>query len=481
MGDPCPCAPGALCQCGPRPPAEKRQRLDAPPAAPPAPPAAGPSAATAAPATPQQQEQHQQQHEGEGHEAFARALVEASEGRVAAACALLRRATGPAMAAASDTPQQQQQQQQQQQHEGEEEEREGWEGPALLATISMRLAHSALFADSDVPLERMRARMEALGPRSLARANAYARASLLPSPAWYARTLGAQWLLCGPAPSPAEAAAAFAADTADAAGPAASGPPEARGHALYGLALCCLMGRGAQRDAPRAVGLLREAAALGHSNARVSLASRLQAGDGAPRDDAAALALLRLAAAQGSGVAQFFLARALLQGRGTPGGAPDVAGALAVLRASAARGELEPMFFLGATLRAADRGYAPALHYLGALHAAPGGQQAAALVPRDPALAALLYERAAAQGHGAACHSLAVMLLEGAALPRDDQRALALLARAAAAGFAPALARLGRLALRGAHGAQQDARAAAEMLAKAGKSGERDLGKLRAV
>ncbi|MCU9849868.1 caspase family protein [Defluviimonas sp. WL0024] len=159
----------------------------------------------------------------------------------------------------------------------------------------------------------------------------------------------------------------------------------------------------ASGDMERAAQLYRSAAAQGDLRAMVSLAQLMESGTAMPADPAGALALYEKAAEAGSTDAMINLAVSLFQGAGLP---KDEARAITLLK------------------RAASEGSPKARYNLGVL-----AQDGVVDSPQD---ALAYFESAARDGEYDGYRAAAVLLDEGRGVPRDPAKAANMLLRGAA-------------------------------------------------
>jgi TPR repeat protein len=156
-------------------------------------------------------------------------------------------------------------------------------------------------------------------------------------------------------------------------------------------------------DMGRAVQLYQQAAERGDLRAMVSLAQLRETGTGLPQDPAAAVALYQRAADAGSPDAMINLAVMLFEGKSLP---QDKAKAVALLQQASTQGSAKATFNLGVLMQEGDLG--------------------------DPGEALAYFRRAAQEGETAAYRAAAVLLDEGRGVPADPAAAADLLLRGAA-------------------------------------------------
>ncbi|QDV09347.1 Putative beta-lactamase HcpC precursor [Planctomycetes bacterium Poly30] len=206
--------------------------------------------------------------------------------------------------------------------------------------------------------------------------------------------------------------------------------------AIANLAICYQNGEGVKVDSERAYALREEAAEMGHAGSRVWLAFALVDGTGCEPDPVRARGLLEELAEDDPEVAHD-LADRLIDG---PGLDQDVEAGLTWMQS------------------AADRGYAPALTYLGVL--AWYGK----FVELDRAHALSLYQRAMELGDPYAVANVGFATLGGDEVPRDAQRGVELLVAAAEKGNAHAALWLAERWLEGAQDIPRDPARAVQIL-----------------
>lgn len=188
--------------------------------------------------------------------------------------------------------------------------------------------------------------------------------------------------------------------------------------------------------------------AKGFGEAAFNLGNLYEDGLGVSRDLARAVAYYQRGADQGSDKAAFRLG--FLYWFGAPGLPPDRAKARPHLVRLAASGDQDAQRYLREeNIKASDDERSPsAIATL--IQSAQAGDiraqtklawnyEAGRGVPRDLALAAEWFQRAAAGGDGEAMYALSVMHATGAGRPRDAMQADHWLKRSAAAGYQPAV------------------------------------------
>ena len=206
--------------------------------------------------------------------------------------------------------------------------------------------------------------------------------------------------------------------------------------AIANLAICYQNGEGVRQDEARAHGLREQAAGLGHPGSEIWLAFALVDGTGCEPDPEAGRGLLEGLAAENSEVAHD-LADRLLDG---PGLQQDVEAGLMWMR------------------RAAERGHASAITYLGVLH------WYGKFVEQDREQALEYYRKAMEFGDPYAVANVGFATLEGEGVERDVQRGLVLLRSAAERGNAHAALWLCDRFLEGAPDLEQDEAEAVRVL-----------------
>lgn len=217
---------------------------------------------------------------------------------------------------------------------------------------------------------------------------------------------------------------------------------------MYGLALCYRLGRGVERDLPRADALMAQALDLGDTDAQVDAGVTAAAAD----QPAQAMNWYARAAQQGNSDGMWRLARLYQNGSVEPA---DAVKALALLRRSAGNDNVIGMYYLAVALRdgsgtapdqpgarawfakAAERGDADARFALAEMLAKGAGGA------RDVNGAIQMYRAGAAQEHGDSMYALAVRYDDGEGVHQDHAQASVWLDKGVALGDARAMVVLG--------------------------------------
>lgn len=203
-------------------------------------------------------------------------------------------------------------------------------------------------------------------------------------------------------------------------------------------------GKGAAKDASKAMEWFRKSAEQRDAIAQLNLAWMYRHGIGVTKDASKAVEWFRKAAEQRNAIAQFQLGLLYSEGEGVP---RDATEATAWYR------------------KAADQDYAEAQFHLGRMYTRGQG------LPKDEAKAAEWYRKAAEQGHINALFHLGLSYHGGLGLPKDLAKAAEAYRKAAEQGDSKAQTLLGYLYDRG-EGLPKDVAKAVEWYKKAADKGE---------
>ena len=264
------------------------------------------------------------------------------------------------------------------------------------------------------------------------------------------------------------------------------------GHAeaSYSLGKVYANGRGGvQRNSARAIAYFQQAAAKGHAKSLCNLGVLREKGVGVPRSDAVAAEYYKRAAAAGSSKAAFNLAVLLQQGRGI---AQNEARAAEYFRVAGEGGHVKSLNNLACALeqgrgveqdrgealrmyeRAAEGGDAKAAFNLGMryLKGVNSGDGEKKICAPDEARAVKLLQQAADTGHAKSLCSLGVLFERGGvATPRNAAVAAKFYTKAAEFGDRKAMTNLSAL-YRSGTGVAEDPRVAAALLRQAAEAGD---------